>query len=245
MQIPKELRAARSASLLAPLFMLAAIPVASAQVRPPAQAPPVQKTLGPGEVHVGKSRIYVHVFKTGLGHEHAVVGSVKEGVLHLGAPQDAGQVTVDLGSFLADPDTARKFIGLAGTTDAGTQQKVTANMLGSDVLNVTKFPTTSAKFHAARLLAKPSQRGLPQYALDADLTLHGVTRKLQVVAEAEDSDGWVRLRAHWPLVQSEFGMTPYTAALGAIGVADQLELYCDLYLAKENRVSQAAGGAVR
>ena len=86
---------------------------------------------------------------------------------------------------------------------------------------------------------------MPQYALDADLTLHGVTRKLQVVAEAEDSDGWVRLRAHWPLVQSEFGMTPYTAALGAIGVADQLELYCDLYLAKEKRVSQAAGGAVR
>ena len=39
----------------------------------------------PGEVNPGNTRIYVHVFKTGMGHEHAVVGLVKEGVIHLGA----------------------------------------------------------------------------------------------------------------------------------------------------------------
>ncbi len=201
-----------------------------------AEAQP-HKVLLPGEVHPGNTRIYVHVFKAGsLGHEHAVVGRVKEGVIHLGATHDAGHVDADLTSFVADVDYARKLLGLPGETDADTQKKVNANMLGEEVLNVLRFPTARGDITSARLLPQPSANGLPQYLLEGELTLHGVTKKMSVVAEAAEQNGWVRLRGHVSLKQSDFGMQPYTAMLGAIGVADQLELYGEAYIVKEGNI---------
>src|SRR5208282_5555904 len=191
------------------------------------------KVLLPGEVHPGNSRIYVHVFKAGsFGHEHAVVGRVKEGVIHLGATHDAGHVDADLTSFVADVDYARKLLGLPGETDADTQKKVNANMLGEEVLNVLRFPTARGDITSARLLQQPSANGLPQYLLEGELTLHGVTKKMSVVAEALEQNGWVRLRGHVSLTQSDFGMQPYTTMLGMIGVADQLELYGEAYTSR-------------
>jgi hypothetical protein len=207
----------------------AILPVVRAQV-----AQPAPKTYAPGEVHISSTRIYVHVFKSGLGHEHAVVGMVKEGVIHLGAERDAGFVVADLTSFVADPDSARQYIGLPGLTDSSTQQKVTANMLGPDVLNVQRYPTTTARFQSAQRLAQPSPRGLVQYKLVGDLTLHDKTRPLSVIAEVEEKDGWVCLHTRWSLLQSDFGMKPYTMALGAIGVADRLDFFFEGYLAKES-----------
>ena len=75
-----------------------------------------------------------------------------------------------------------------------------------------------------------------RYLLEGELTLHGVTKKMSVVAEAVEQNGWVRLRGHVSLRQSDFGMQPYTAMLGAIGVADQLEIYGEGYIVKENDI---------
>lgn len=201
-----------------------------------------QKVWSPGEVHPGSTRIYVHVFKTGMGHEHAVVGRVIEGVIHLGATQNAGRVVADLTSFVADPELARKSLGLPGETDPDTQKKVTANMLGPDVLDVARFPTATGNIASARLLQQPSANGLPQYLLEGNLALHGVTKKMSVVAEAAEQNGWVRLRGHVSLRQSDFSIQPYTALLGAIGVADQVEIYGEGYIVKENNIPAPQAG---
>jgi hypothetical protein len=207
-----------------------------AQTPQPGEAQPPPKVWAPGEVHPGNTRIYVHVFKTGMGHEHAVVGRVRDGVIHLGAAQNAGRVVADLTSFAADLEYARKLLGLPGESDADTQKKVNANMLGREVLDVLHFPTATGDITSARLLPQPSANGLPQYLLEGELTLHGVTKKMSVVAEALEQNGWVRLRGHVSLKQSDFGMQPYTAMLGAIGVADQLELYGEAYIVKEGNI---------
>jgi hypothetical protein len=208
-----------------------------AQTPQSGKAQPPQKIWRPGEVHTANTRIYVHVFKAGsLGHEHAVAGLVKEGEIHLGAAQNAGRVVADLTSFVADLDYARKLIGLPGETDADTQKKVNANMLGKEVLDVLQFPTATGNIASALLLQQPSKNGLPQYLLEGELSLHGVTKKMSVVAEAMEQNGWVRLRGHVSLKQSDFGMQPYTAMLGAIGVADQLELYGEAYIVKEGNI---------
>ena len=36
-------------------------------------------TYEPGDVYLPNSRVYIHVDKTGLGHEHGVVGQIKQG----------------------------------------------------------------------------------------------------------------------------------------------------------------------
>ena len=55
----------------------------------------------------------------------------------------------------------------------------------------------------------------------------------------------MRLRGHVSLKQSDFGMQPYTAMLGAIGVADQLELYGEAYIVKEGNIPPPVAPARR
>ena len=100
-----------------------------------------------GGVELKTSRVYVFVGKTGLGHEHAVLGMLKAGELHLGREKDAGKLEFDMRSFVADTPDARGYVGLKGETDRATQQKVNSNMLGPDVLNVASFPTEIGRAH--------------------------------------------------------------------------------------------------
>jgi hypothetical protein len=177
------------------------------------------------------------VEKTGFGHEHGVVGKIKQGRINLAAAHDAGSLAFDMTSFAADTPEARKFVGLEGATDASTQQQVNANMIGPDVLDVARYPTASFKIKQIEQLPKPSQHGLPQYQLTGDFSLHGVSRPIQVVAEAEDQNGWTHLRGGFTILQSQFGITPFTKALGAVGVADQLSVWGDLWIAKQRQIA--------
>src|SRR5579859_6733718 len=55
----------------------------------------------PGSVDLARSRVYVYVDKTGLGHEHGVEGKIKSGAIRLGARADAGSIDFDMTSFAA------------------------------------------------------------------------------------------------------------------------------------------------
>ncbi len=184
----------------------------------------------PGDVNLQFSRAYVFVGKVGLGHEHAVEGRMRSGVVHLGAIQRAGHVEFDMTTFRADTDEARKYIGLEGTTGESMQSQVTANMRGPVVLDSGNHPTARFDIDSAVLLEQPSKRGLPLYRLDGKFILHGAARPLQIIAEAEPKDGWVHLVGNFAILQSQFGMTPFTKAFGAIGVTDRLQIWGDLWV---------------
>ncbi len=190
-----------------------------------------------GDIFLPASRVYVFVGKTGLGHDHGVIGKIKSGRINLAAPRDAGGLDIDMTSFVADTPEARKFVKLEGQTDASTQQQVNANMLGPDVLNVSQFPMARFVIKEITKLPQPSKQGLAQYQLKGDFWLHGVTRPIQVNAEAEEQSGWIRLRGGFTMLQSQFGITPFTKAFGAVGVADQLSVWGDLWISKQRRVA--------
>ena len=194
-----------------------------------ARGQPATKTNRPGDVYLQTARVFVHVDKTGLGHEHAMTGRIRQGSIRLDVDQGAGVIVFDMASFTADSDQARKYIGLGGTTDAATAKKVTANMVGSAVLDVRRYPTATFTIDSSRRLPDKSPRGLVQYKLTGKLTLHGVTRPLSFVAETEEKNGWVHLRGGFPLLQTAFGITPFTKAFGAVGVADRLTVWGDLW----------------
>ena len=200
----------------------------------PAQAAETEakKALSSGQIDPQISRAYIYVGKTGLGHEHAVVGAVRSGSIALGAGKDAGEIVFDMRTFTADTPEARRYIGLNGTTSASTRQQVNANMLGADVLNVARFPTATFKIASATKLSKPNRNGKPQYQLDGKFTLRGVTQPLKVIAEAVDVQDKVHLRGSFAIFQTSFGITPFSKAFGAIGVANQLTIHGDLWLAK-------------
>lgn len=202
----------------------------AAAARPQSQA---QKSYQAGEFYLPSSRVYVHVDKTGLGHEHAVVGQIARGRIVLGATKNAGELVFDMKTFHADSDAARKYLGLEGTTSPSTQQAVTNNMMGPAVLDVAHFPTATFKAHSAVPLDKPSRRGLPQYELSGEFTLHGVTHPLKFAVEVESVKGWQRIRGGFAINQTDFGIKPFTKALGAVGVADRLQIWGDALAAPE------------
>ena len=115
-----------------------------------------RKPLAPGEIDTARSRVYVHVDKTGFGHEHGVEGLVKSGSLHLGAGQNAGAIEIDMGSFTADSDDARRYVNLEGSTAPDTRTEVTNNMLGTSVLDVKQYPT--ATFVVTSIQQAPAKR---------------------------------------------------------------------------------------
>jgi polyisoprenoid-binding protein YceI len=198
---------------------------AEGQTAPRAAASPEPAA---GQIDTQLSRTYIRVGKTGLGHEHGVEGRIKSGTLRIGATSRAGEIVFDTTSFQADTPTARQYVGLQGTTDADTQRQVNANMLGPDVLDVRSYPTATFTVHSIQPLS--AKGATTQYRLEGDFTLHGKTRKLTVVAEATPMSGQIRLRGGFDILQSDYGITPYSKAFGAIGVADRLTIWGDLWI---------------
>ena len=192
----------------------------------------MRPAAAPGSIDTLASRAYIYVGKTGFGHEHAVAGYLADGAVHLGAGQNAGVIVFDMRRFVADTAEAREYIGLKGTTDASTQQQVNANMLGKDVLDVATHPTATFRVQSALPLRGTSAAGYPLYRLSGQFTLHGQTKPLEVDAEAIDSGRTVRLRGTFSVLQTQFGITPYSKALGAVGVADKLTIYGEIHVVK-------------
>lgn len=198
---------------------------------PPAPDPGARKSaLKAGEIDLEKSRIYVHVGKKGFGHEHAVEGKIKSGSIDLNAEKDVGEIVFDMESFTADTDEARKYIELDGTTDKSTREKVTETMQGPQVLDVAEHPT--AKFKIKSRTTRKTDGGTA-YVFEGDFTLHGRTKPISVTTEPiefkEQENRW-HVVGEFTLLQSEYGIKPYKAALGAVGVADKLKIWGDFWI---------------
>lgn len=195
------------------------------------------KLPSPGGVELKTSRVYVFVGKTGLGHEHAVIGMLKSGELHLGSEKNAGKLEFDMRSFQADTPDARKYVGLKGETDRGTAQKVNANMLGPEVLNVKSFPM--ATFEVVSIKKQRDLKdGAAEYQLEGNFTLRGVARRVRFLALDEPKKGWHHLRGRFAIKQSDFKITPFSTGLGTIGVTDELTIFGDLWVRPETPLAE-------
>jgi polyisoprenoid-binding protein YceI len=183
-----------------------------------------------GDVDLDHSRAFTFVGATGFGHEHGVEGRLASGNIQLGAQQNGGELVFDMKSFDADTAAARKYVGLEGESDNSNRKQVNDNMHGPDVLDVAKFPTAKFTIQSAVPYRSDKADGPPQYLLDGQFTLHGVTKHLRVLAQTEESDHMVHVRTQFSVLQSQFGITPFTKLLGTIGVADKLTIYGDAWI---------------
>jgi hypothetical protein len=193
-----------------------------------------QERPAPGSVNTEHSRVFIFVDKTGVvGHQHSVEGKLSSGSLFLKDGKE-GSLVFNMTSFDADTPKGRKYLGLEGTTDEPTRQKVNANMLGAEILNVKKYP--SAKFEHVKVVAKnsKSKRQLPEYSLVGDFTLHEKTRRIEIVCDLEEKDGWHHIRGGFKILQSDYGIKPFSKMLGAVGVTDELTIYGDVWVVPES-----------
>lgn len=218
--------------LMRPTFVrLAAAALVSlvATARTAGAQTPVLTTVDPAA-----SRIYVFVDKGGLiGHTHAIVGRLAGGTIAFGSQQQAGSLTFDMRTFIADTPEARQALKLDGSVDASTQQQTTANMLGPDVLDAQRHP--SAIFTIQSAMPAPVSRpdAPPVYNLVGVFNLHGVSRPLTVAAQVEDHPQHLVLRGSFVLRQTDHGIKPYAKLGGVISIADDLQVHGVIRLVKQ------------
>lgn len=177
----------------------------------------------PYAVDAARSEIAVKVFKGGvasaLAHDHVVRAARWQATLDV-SPDPvalAADVRVDATALEVDEPDARARHGLDGTLSESDRAQVRASMLGAEQLDVASHP--EIRFSASQIA-----RDGEAFRLAGDLSLHGRTRRIDVpLAIARDGDGFtatgsVRVK------QSDFGITPYSAFLGAVRVQDEVEI---------------------
>lgn len=232
---------------LAGMFLIPVSAVLSADPVPRSQSQTSEKSteLKVGDVDIHASRVYAFVDKTGFGHQHAVVGRIKSGSVQV-AGKKAGRLEFDMTSFVADTPEARRYLRLPGQTDGSTQRQVTQNMLGNAVLDVGQFPTALFDIESMKLVREAGGGAKAQYELVGVFTLHGVAQKLKVRAEGTgEHAGYLHLLGNFPINQTSFSITPYQKALGAVGVADAVQIYGDLWIVTDPAAARAAAQAAK
>ena len=184
----------------------------------------------PGDVNLEFSRVYIFVDKTNnLGHTHGVEGKLKQGMLLEDSGED-GSLVFDMKSFVADTPTARKVFAIEAEIDAATVKKVNQNMLGAEILDVLNHQEASFTKATLKKSGKKTAKGNPEYLLEGDFTLHGVSKRVSVPCDGELKDGWLHVRGRFTIRQTEFGIKPYSKMFGAVGIKDELIIQGDLWL---------------
>jgi hypothetical protein len=185
--------------------------------------------LAPGDLNLEASRVYIFVDKTGFGHQHAVEGRLAEGKLRV-AGRSAGRMVFDLQSFKADTVAARRFLGLKGEFDKKTRDDVTANMHSPDVLDVSQFGTAIFAIDSFQPTEERGKSGKIQYRFDGEFKLHGTKHPLRFIAEGTQENGYLHLKGSFRMRQSDYRITPFKKALGAVGVTDALAVHGDIWV---------------
>lgn len=172
-----------------------------------------------------KSVVTIRVHRAGplakLGHNHVVTTSQLTGWAWQGRdPAGSGfEIHVPVASLVVDDPAARAAAGPGFEADVpdsarkGTYQ----NMLRPEVLDGAAFPEVVVR--AASLTGTWDDT-----VANADLTIRGVTRRLEVPVSVRESEGTLAASGSLRILQSDFGITPFSVAGGAIQVADELEL---------------------
>jgi hypothetical protein len=160
----------------------------------------------------GASLIAVTVRRAGLmarlGHDHvvashALTGYAAPGMGRADVSFRVDQLTVDEPPLLRDA-------GIATSPAPEAVEGTRKNMLGP-VLDAERYPVVT--LHAE--LPADGQ-------LRVDVTLHGVTRRLQLPAAVRVDAAQVTASGTARLKQTDFGITPFAVGAGLLAVQDEL-----------------------
>ncbi len=100
------------------------------------------------------------------------------------------------------------------------------SVMETEVLEVDKYPVI--RFESKKLRLKETDDGAYRATVSGELTLHGVTRAIEIPLQITVNDGRLRARGNIKLKGSRFGIEPVSVAGGTVKTKDELELTFDL-----------------
>ncbi|MFZ4874641.1 YceI family protein [Janthinobacterium sp. Mn2066] len=167
-----------------------------------------------------------------LGHDHVIASHTLQGTVAPALGRAEFQFRLD--ELSVDEEGLRQKAGLTTTPSADAIAGTRHNMLVR-VLDAERYPWV-------HIAARRTGDGT---LLEAEITLHGVTRTVQVPTEIVEAADGGRLQASGKLLlkQSDFGITPFAILGGAMAVQDQMELAFQITATAEDTLSAPGSGA--
>ncbi|MDZ7842093.1 MAG: YceI family protein [Gammaproteobacteria bacterium] len=198
-------------------------------IREPAGEPPLPGRTAAGAAHYRVvdegTRVYARVFRGGsmarLGHNHVVLFPGVRGDVYLTTGIDGSlfDLVVPVAGAEVDPPELRRDQGRAFRTDISddARARTRGNMLGERVLDAARYPHITVS--STRIEGRPDG---PLVTLD--ITIRATTRRLVVPVTLRHGADSLRAEGRLELLQSEFGIEPFTVLGGALRVEDRVEL---------------------
>jgi hypothetical protein len=146
----------------------------------------------------------------------------------------AGKMVFDMAACDADTPEAHRYLKLAGQFSSDERRQINETMRGRAVLDVQRFPDATYMVTAVRPRDGQDAGAPGSYQLDGVFQLHGVSRAVEITVriEPEKTTDSLRMRGQFSVLQTQYGIKPYSAVFGAVRVADRLEIWGDLVLVR-------------
>ena len=166
------------------------------------------------------SELLVYVHRDGplarLGHDHVIASHDVTGYVLWSDASDVARADLEIPLVTLTVDEA-EFRAAAGFETMPSDDDVAgtrANMLVS--LEASAFPVIQVFVSHRDDASDASMR--------VEITLHGVTRSFPVTVDLERGADWLRVSGTFDVLQSDFGIRPYSVFGGALSVRDRLEV---------------------
>jgi hypothetical protein len=203
---------------------------AAPRPQPPAvpvpDAPPAPQAARPFETWtVVASHLEVRVYRDGpmqnLGHNHLIASDALTGLIEFREPltQSGFKLRLPLDSFVVDDPATREGAGrdFANPVPTKDREATRHNMLGNSMLDAASQPEISLT--AETLSGEPGN-----YRARVRIGLRGGEHVVSVPFTVTIEGGSLRAHASLHLTHADVGLTPFTAALGALRVRDDFEI---------------------
>jgi len=219
----------RVGGLICLSLLLAACP---RPVRPPAPAPTVPPTPAADtrgatvyEVNPRSSQLSILVFRGGkfsrLGHNHVMTSQDVSGRVwvHPEFPRSGFELSFPVAQLVVDDAEARRAAGGDFPPDIPQSDKdgTRKNMLKPEVLDGEHYP--QVKLQAAKV---GGTLQAPQ--VTARITIKDATREVEVPVQVAIEGAKLSASGEFDILQTEFGIKPFSVALGALEVQDRLHI---------------------
>lgn len=175
-----------------------------------------------------ESRVVLLVFRDGLfsllAHDHAMVITEISGTIRFDnehVEKSSIRLSIPVKGIRVDPPEERQRLKLGGELSKEDILEIRDIMLSPRVLDAARFPTIE--------ITSLAIKGTPgKLILDLQWRLRGVERVLSATAEVTVSGTVLRARGEMDLIQTHFGIKPYSTLLGTIAVKDRIRIKFDL-----------------
>jgi YceI-like domain len=218
--------------------------LAGCAVRPAAPAPPpavLAETPAPHEgtpydIVADASLLTILVYRGGAlasaGHNHVIASHGLSGAIYV--PTDllrssfevhipVATLTVDEAALRAQQSSADFPPDVSESAREGTRR----NMLGAALLDGEHYPEIVLRAIRLQRTAPPAAGAAADsrtVQVRVQCTVRGQAHTLSVPVHYERSDGSVVASGELPLRQSDLGLTPFSAMLGALQVQDEMHV---------------------